>query len=612
MQQISSLWTKSFSQKMPASLSLEERWESKHLPMCQSALHGLQLLLGGCFGEEEEQAPEIYQARYVRLRRNQPLPPFLEKVVSSTSGREICQTQAFRRSRRRFPRHLLHGTLQSLRGLDEAVYYFQVDDKAVVQTAFAFWRLKEELEGPEGHCHGGCLAAVLDDAFGSFSNTHLRSLGRSGAAMTAYLHVDYKAPTPLPSECVCIVELDRVEGRKVFLKGKMLIKKGDELQKTCDSTCLDLHDIELRSRNLQFECREVVSGGDSEVNRLSLLIDFGGLVASLAALWYLFKTNTQNSFTAKHLEEGKDLSRQPSVTFADVAGMEGTKEELQEVIAYLRDPDRFYALGARPPRGILLAGPSGTGKTLMARAVAGEAGVPFLYASSASFVEIFVGQGASRIRQFFEQARACAPCIVFLDELDAVGSSRQMSASGGGNQEYAQTLNQLLLELDGVESNANGAPVVVTMAATNRYHCLDEALVRPGRLDRIVMVNLPNQAERVATLQIHAAKLRTENLDLALLARRTEGMSGADLANLLNEAALLAARRRADAVRMDHIWDVLGNPRPKQQGSTTSWSDDTPGAGAGFSDAQEQCARLLAAFAAAVGSRSSPSGGCRG
>lgn len=359
---------------------------------------------------------------------------------------------------------------------------------------------------------------------------------------------------------------------------------------------------ELRGRNLHFECREVSSGGDSEINKLSLLIDIGGLVASLGALWYLFKTNSQGSFTAKHLEESKDLSRQPSVTLADVAGMEGTKEELQEVIAYLLDPDRFYALGARPPRGILLAGPSGTGKTLMARAVAGEAGVPFLYASSASFVEIFVGQGALRIRQFFEQARACAPCIVFLDELDAVGSSRQMSASGGGgNQEYAQTLNQLLLELDGVESNANGAPVVVTMAATNRYHCLDEALVRPGRLDRIVMVSLPNQAERVATLQIHAAKLRTENLDLQLLARRTEGMSGADLANLLNEAALLAARRRADAVRMDHIWDVLGNPRPKQQTAGNSWNDDTPRAG-GLSDAQEQCARMLAAFATAFGS----------
>eukprot|EP00435_Cladocopium_sp_Y103_P025978 s315_g6.t1 len=145
-----------------------------------------------------------------------------------------------------------------------------------------------------------------------------------------------------------------------------------------------------------------------------------------------------------------------------------------------------------------------------------------------------------------------------------------------------------------------GAPVVVTMAATNRYHCLDEALVRPGRLDRIVMVSLPNQAERVATLQIHAAKLRTENLDLQLLARRTEGMSGADLANLLNEAALLAARRRADAVRMDHIWDVLGNPRPKQQ-SANGWNDDTPRAG-GLSDAQEQCARMLAAFATAFGS----------
>jgi len=357
---------------------------------------------------------------------------------------------------------------------------------------------------------------------------------------------------------------------------------------------------ELRKRSLHFECREV-AGGESEVNKLSLLIDIGGLVASLGALWYLFKSNGQNNFTAKHLEaESKDLSRHPAVSFADVAGMEGTKEELQEVIAYLRDPDRFYALGARPPRGILLAGPSGTGKTLMARAVAGEAGVPFLYASSASFVEIFVGQGASRIRQFFEQARACAPCIVFLDELDAVGSSRQMSASGGGNQEYAQTLNQLLLELDGVESNANGAPVVVTMAATNRYHCLDEALVRPGRLDRIVMVQLPNHAERVATLQIHAAKLRTEDLDLPLLARRTEGMSGADLANLLNEAALLAARRRADAVRMDHIWDVLGNPRPKQQGGN-SWNEDTPAGGA--SDAQEQYARMLAAIAAAWGSR---------
>eukprot|EP00931_Biecheleriopsis_adriatica_P004981 TRINITY_DN106561_c0_g1_i1.p1 TRINITY_DN106561_c0_g1~~TRINITY_DN106561_c0_g1_i1.p1 ORF type:complete len:571 (-),score=122.20 TRINITY_DN106561_c0_g1_i1:25-1656(-) len=360
---------------------------------------------------------------------------------------------------------------------------------------------------------------------------------------------------------------------------------------------------ELRAcKQVRFECSELpAGGGDGEMNRLSLLIDLGGLVASLGALWYLLRSNNQGSFSAKHLEEpAADVSRRPAVTFDDVAGMETTKEELQEVISYLRNPESFYALGARPPRGILLAGPSGTGKTLMARAVAGEAGVPFLYASSASFVEIFVGQGAQRIRQFFEQARACAPCIVFLDELDAVGSSRQMSASGGGgNQEYAQTLNQLLLELDGVESNSGGGATVVTMAATNRYDCLDEALVRPGRLDRIVMVGHPNHAERVATLRIHARKLKTEDLDFEFLARRTEGQSGADLANLLNEAALLAARRQADAVRMEHVHAVLGNPRPQQQASAGGWGEDTQRgvhpAGA------DQMARMLAALAATLG-----------
>ncbi|CAE8585664.1 unnamed protein product, partial [Polarella glacialis] len=321
---------------------------------------------------------------------------------------------------------------------------------------------------------------------------------------------------------------------------------------------------ELRAcKGLSFECGELsTESRDETLSRLSLLLDLGGLVASIGALLYLLKGNNQGLFAAKHLEEPQvDSNRKPGVTFADVAGMENTKEELREVISYLRHPETFYALGARPPRGILLAGPSGTGKTLLARAVAGEAGVPFLYASSASFVEIYVGQGAQRIRQFFEQARACAPCIVFLDELDAVGASRQ-SGGGGGNQEYAQTLNQLLLELDGVESSTSGAgpSMVVTMAATNRYDALDEALVRPGRLDRIVMVKLPNRAERAATLQIHASKLRTEDLDLDLLASCTEGSSGADLANLLNEAALLAARRRHDAVRMEHVREVLSNP----------------------------------------------------
>jgi len=358
--------------------------------------------------------------------------------------------------------------------------------------------------------------------------------------------------------------------------------------------------------------------------KLSLLIDGVGLLASVAGLVYLLRSSNADLFSGKHLEEAAPVGadRRPAVTFEDVAGMEGTKEELREVISYLRDPGSFYALGARPPRGLLLAGPSGTGKTLLARAVAGEAGVPFLYASSAAFVEVFVGQGAARIRQFFEQARSCAPCIVFLDELDAVGSARSATNSGG-NQEYAQTLNQLLLELDGVESHsstgtaegrADAGPMVVTIAATNRYDCLDEALVRPGRLDRIVMVGLPGQAEREATLRIHARKLRTEGLDFEALARRMEGRSGAELANLLNEAALLAARRRADAVRMEHCAEVLRSPRPQQHRSQATgcegWRTPDDGEGGGGpgpqgagvlqADSPELWARMLAAMASAM------------
>lgn len=377
---------------------------------------------------------------------------------------------------------------------------------------------------------------------------------------------------------------------------------------------------ELRKTTAEFQCGQLDNDGSPDFSKLGLLMDLMGLVASLGALLYLLRGSSPGgSFSGRHLEETTPtVDRRQTVTFNDVAGMEGTKEELREVIAYLRHPDSFYALGARPPRGILLAGPSGTGKTLLARAVAGEAGVPFLYASSAAFVEIFVGQGAQRIRQFFEQARGCAPCIVFLDELDAVGAARQLTGSGGGgNQEYAQTLNQLLLELDGIESSTpsteGGAPVVVTMAATNRYDCLDEALVRPGRLDRIVMVSLPNYAERVATLKIHSRKLKTEDLDFESLARRTEGQSGADLANLLNEAALLAARRRADAVRMEHVSEVLRQPRAKQRrapssSAAESWwtapsgedAEDDAGGAASPRFNPEQWAQMVAAMASAM------------
>jgi len=342
---------------------------------------------------------------------------------------------------------------------------------------------------------------------------------------------------------------------------------------------------ELRScKSIMFECADILPETQVDAAPLSLLIDAGGLVVSIAALIYLLRNSNQSLFGNKSVEDvvpGAQDHR-PAVSFDDVAGMDTTKEELREVIAFLRDPHSFYALGARPPRGVLLAGPSGTGKTLLARAVAGEAGVPFLYASSAAFVEVYVGQGAQRVRQFYEQARSCSPCIVFLDELDAIGAARQMGGSGG-NQEYAQTLNQLLLELDGIESHSHGngdVPIsdqgaqesryVVTIAATNRYDCLDDALIRPGRLDRIVLVQLPTLAERKATLQIHARKLHTENLDFDPLARRTEGQSGADLANLLNEAALLAARRGASAVRMEHVEEMLSHPRPVQRGQTNS------------------------------------------
>lgn len=392
---------------------------------------------------------------------------------------------------------------------------------------------------------------------------------------------------------------------------------------------------ELRSREgLFFECADMAAETDADMSKLSLLFDAGGLLVSIAALVYMLRGSGQGGlFGGRHLEDqaNNPNAHRSAVTFDDVAGMESTKEELREVIAFLRNPQSFYALGAKPPRGILLTGPSGTGKTLLARAVAGEARVPFLYASSAAFVEIYVGQGAQRVRKFFEEARSCAPCIIFLDEIDAVGASRHL-ASSGGNQEYAQTLNQLLLELDGIESHAPaggegasanglGDRTVVTMAATNRYDSLDEALVRPGRLDRIVLVSLPNLLERTATLRIHARGLRTEEgMDFEAIARRTAGYSGADLANLLNEAALLAARRGADAVRVLHIEEVLQTPRlqqsqqqqqhpdvaggPQQHGAAgdlfgLGGGGAAGGRGAGGSPA-ELWARMLAAAAAEI------------
>ncbi len=270
------------------------------------------------------------------------------------------------------------------------------------------------------------------------------------------------------------------------------------------------------------------------------------------AAWYFSRryrnTDSDNSFgfTKNH---ARVMAEAPKTSFRDVAGCDEAKEELHEVVEFLKAPGRFHEMGARIPRGVLLVGPPGSGKTHIARAVAGEAQVPFIAVSGSDFVEMFVGVGAARVRDLFETAKKNAPSIVFIDEIDAVGR-RRGSSSGGGNDEREQTLNQLLVEMDGFDKDSN----VIVMAATNRPDVLDPALLRPGRFDRQVPVDAPDIMGREQILRIHAVgKPLAEDVDLALVARRTPGMVGADLENLLNEAALLAARNGRKKVGMNEI-----------------------------------------------------------
>jgi cell division protease FtsH len=246
------------------------------------------------------------------------------------------------------------------------------------------------------------------------------------------------------------------------------------------------------------------------------------------------------------------VNLEPPVTFADVAGIDEVRAELEEIVQFLRSPERFGRLGARIPRGALLVGPPGTGKTLLAKAVAGEAGVPFFSISASEFVEMFVGVGASRVRDLFDKARQAAPCVIFIDEIDAVGRKRSMRVSG--NDERDQTLNQLLVELDGFDSRQ----AVVVLAATNRVDILDKALLRPGRFDRQVSVSYPDRVGREAILKVHTRRTPLhEEVSLERLARLTTGMSGADLANLVNEAALAAARQDLEHLTHDCFEDAL-------------------------------------------------------
>jgi len=247
------------------------------------------------------------------------------------------------------------------------------------------------------------------------------------------------------------------------------------------------------------------------------------------------------------------MEAKTGVMFDDVAGIEEAKEELQEVVTFLKKPEKFTAVGARIPKGVLLIGPPGTGKTLLAKAIAGEAGVPFFSISGSEFVEMFVGVGASRVRDLFKKAKENAPCIVFIDEIDAVGRQRG-AGIGGGNDEREQTLNQLLTEMDGFEGNTG----IIIIAATNRPDVLDAALLRPGRFDRQITVDLPNYKGRLGILEVHARNKRlAPDVSLEAIARRTPGFAGADLSNLLNEAAILTARRRKDAITMLEVDDAI-------------------------------------------------------
>jgi cell division protease FtsH len=379
---------------------------------------------------------------------------------------------------------------------------------------------------------------------------------------------DPKSETQLSmkySEFIQQVQAKKIEKVTLFSdRSKAIVTRGeDKLQVNLlpDPGLIDTltkNDVDITVRPPQ---------DDSILVRLAGSLIFPVLL--LVGLFFLLR-RAQSGPGSQAMNFGKSKARvqmepQTQVTFGDVAGIDQAKLELTEIVDFLKNADRFTAVGAKIPKGCLLVGPPGTGKTLLAKAVAGEAGVPFFSISGSEFVEMFVGVGASRVRDLFEQAKANAPCIVFIDEIDAVGRQRG-AGMGGGNDEREQTLNQLLTEMDGFEGNTG----IIIIAATNRPDVLDSALLRPGRFDRQVVVDRPDFNGRTEILNVHArGKTLAKDVDLTRIARRTPGFTGADLSNLLNESAILAARRNLTEISMDEINDaidrVMAGPEKKDR-----------------------------------------------
>ncbi|MBD2514199.1 ATP-dependent zinc metalloprotease FtsH [Nostoc sp. FACHB-973] len=342
------------------------------------------------------------------------------------------------------------------------------------------------------------------------------------------------------------VELDEAEQiARVYLKGQKENTPPQQVRLLAQNT--ELINI-LKDKNVDFG---EISSANSRA-AVGLLINLMWILPLIALMLLFLRRSTNASSQAMNFGKSRarfQMEAKTGVKFDDVAGVEEAKEELQEVVTFLKQPERFTAVGARIPKGVLLIGPPGTGKTLLAKAIAGEAGVPFFSISGSEFVEMFVGVGASRVRDLFKKAKDNAPCLIFIDEIDAVGRQRG-AGIGGGNDEREQTLNQLLTEMDGFEGNTG----IIIIAATNRPDVLDAALLRPGRFDRQVMVDAPDLKGRLEILQVHARNKKIDpSVSLEAIARRTPGFTGADLANLLNEAAILTARRRKEAVTILEI-----------------------------------------------------------